>query len=161
MSFEIKVGKCTIEFREFRHRSDSGFDIEILAHMPYEGKDNCFYDASEWIGNIVRIGTLELNQMPSFDKFKDHILRVVPEEAKREGVEPFEITNVITSGDLYVYEEVTLSVIAAGEWRAFDVKMTRHLSIETIKYMRYSIGILSKEVEKLRGRLEKALSKKE
>lgn len=162
MSFEIKVGKCTIEFREFRHRSDSGFDIEILAHMPYEGKGNYFYDASKQNRNGVSIGTLELNQMPSFDEFKDHILRVVQEEAKREGVEPFKISDVRKSrySDCK-NEEVTLYVIAAGGWKAFKVEMFRQMSFETLQCMRINIKYLSREVDILREQLEKALSKKE
>jgi hypothetical protein len=145
-TFKIMVNGCTVEFQEYKN------NIEIMAYMPDEGIDNYFFDMSESLygtGDEVHIGSLELDRMPTFAEFEDHILRAVPEAARQRGVEPFQISDILNSE----YEEVVLSVIGAGKWEAFTIRMSRKADRDSVRSMRAVI-------RELRQQLTVALSEK-
>jgi hypothetical protein len=132
--FEITVNGCTVTFQKFTgtlrmeetdHIIESTKDIEIIvsACMPGDGGDK-FISVIERTGKAC-IGSPELNEMLSFEEFKDHLQRTVPEEARRRGVEPFQISDIRVSEYEWNDEVVTLSSIAGGGWEAFNIELIR------------------------------------
>lgn len=142
----VKFGECTYNTLENRNTDNPEFtkckEIIISAYMPDEGVNNQFIAISEECGTCI--GSLVLNQMPTFTEFKHHILGSVPEEARRQGVNPFEITDIRDSKYARNDEVVTLSIIAAGKWAAFTIEMTRFAD----KFVVQSLRSINREMRR-------------
>lgn len=143
--FEITVGGCVVKFDGYQY---DGRLVITVTTSPDDCDDTQFYYASG-IGRsgLHIIGSLELVLMPSFDVFRDHILKVVPEEARRRGVEPYHLSEIREASRHCDYEEaVILTIISAGDWDEFAIQMERDTNIYLVRRMRDTIRELRKQL---------------
>jgi predicted NodU family carbamoyl transferase len=143
--FEIAVGECVVQF--YRYEYNGRFIITVTA-SPDDCDDSTFYYESE-VSRAGRpiIGSLELSRMPEFDAFRDHMTRVVPEEARRRGVEPYHLSEIYQASRYCDYEEaVVLTVIGAGDWEEFTIQIDRSTDVDMVRRMRATIKELRQKL---------------
>lgn len=150
--FEITVDGCVVEFVEHvatdepNHRD---IIIESIVYMPNEGVNNRFDSLSEEDGTgQYLIGSLTLNQMPTFAEFKDHILCAVPEAAREKNIEPFQISDIRPDDGSHRDERevVILSIISTNKCEAFDIRMYRDATVDVIRSLRTLVQKLTRQI---------------
>lgn len=147
--FEIKASGHVVNFQEsYVSNGMTVYSIKVL--LPNEGGVDfaTVSYADRWWDVLYEHEPQKLAY--TFADFKNHILHTVPEEARRQGVEPFQLSEIGTSDDYDGDEEaVILTIISAGGWDTLRIELCRSVDIDLIRSFRAENQKLREQLAKL------------